>query len=209
MLEKPREPFGLLDESHAGDDPVSLFRAWFEHAKQADLVEPTAAALATAGPNGRPSVRMILLKSVDERGFVFFTNYDSRKSVELRQNPAAALTIWWDRLTRQVRVEGRVEPISPTESDEYFQTRPRESQLSAWASDQSEVLASREALEKRLAEVSARFAQGPVPRPPHWGGLRLVPAAIEFWQGRANRLHDRLLYTRRADGTWNRTRLSP
>ncbi|MBN1513872.1 MAG: pyridoxamine 5'-phosphate oxidase [Phycisphaerae bacterium] len=209
MYEEPREPFGLLDESHAGDDPMSLFLAWFEHAKQADLVEPTVAALGTVGPDGRPAARMILLKSVDERGFVFFTHYESRKGAELRQNPAAALTIWWDRLTRQVRVEGRVEPISPTESDEYFQTRPRESQLSAWASDQSEVLASREALEKRLAEVSARFAQGPVPRPPHWGGLRLVPAAIEFWQGRANRLHDRLLYTRRSDGTWSRTRLSP
>lgn len=209
MHEEPREPFGLLDESHAGDDPMSLFDAWFEHAKQADLVEPTAAALATAGPNGRPSVRMILLKGVDERGFVFFTNYDSRKGAELRQNPAAALTIWWDRLTRQVRVEGTVEPVSPAESDAYFQTRPRESQLSAWASAQSEVIASREALDQRLAEVAARFAQGPVPRPPHWGGLRLVPAAIEFWQGRANRLHDRLLYTRRADGTWNRARLSP
>ena len=209
MHEEPREPFGLLDESHAGDDPMSLFDAWFEHAKQADLVEPTAAALATAGPDGRPSARMILLKGVDERGFVFFTNYDSRKGAELRQNPAAALTIWWDRLTRQVRVEGTVEPVSPAESDAYFQTRPRESQLSAWASAQSEVIASREALDQRLAEVAARFAQGPVPRPPHWGGLRLVPDAIEFWQGRANRLHDRLLYTRRADGTWNRARLSP
>jgi len=209
MHEEPREPFGLLDESHAGDDPVSLFRAWFEHAKQADLAEPTAATLATVGPDGRPSARMILLKGFDERGFVFFTNYDSRKGAELRQNPAAALTIWWDRLTRQVRVEGRAEPISPTESDEYFQTRPRESQLSAWASAQSEVIASREALDQRLAEVAACFAQGPVPRPPHWGGLRLVPAAIEFWQGRANRLHDRLLYTRRADGTWSRARLSP
>ncbi len=209
MHEEPREPFGLLDESHAGDDPMSLFDAWFEHAKQADLVEPTAAALATAGPDGRPSARMILLKGVDERGFVFFTNYDSRKGAELRQNPAAALTIWWDRLTRQVRVEGTVEPVSPAESDAYFQTRPRESQLSAWASAQSEVIASREALDQRLAEVAARFAQGPVPRPPHWGGLGLVPDAIEFWQGRANRLHDRLLYTRRADGTWNRARLSP
>ncbi len=209
MHEEPRELFGLLDESRAGDDPISLFRAWFEQAQQADLVEPTAAALATVGPTGRPAVRMILLKGVDERGFVFFTNYDSRKGVELRQNPAAALAIWWDRLTRQVRVEGTVEPIHPAESDAYFQTRPRESQLGAWASAQSDEIASREVLEKRLADVAARFARGPVPRPPHWGGLRLVPAAIEFWQGRPNRLHDRLLYTRCSDGTWSRAHLSP
>jgi pyridoxamine 5'-phosphate oxidase len=205
----PPNPGRLLDEAQAGDDPIALFRAWLEEAKAADLIEPTAMALATVGPDGQPAVRMVLLKAVDERGFVFYTNYESRKGVELRGNPAAALTIWWDRLERQVRVEGVVERVSEAESDAYFASRPRDSQLGAWASAQSEMIASRSVFEDRLAAAAARFGDDPVPRPPHWGGFRVVPAAIEFWQGRSNRLHDRLLYRRRPDGTWSRSRLSP
>jgi pyridoxamine 5'-phosphate oxidase len=165
--------------------------------------------LATATPYGRPSARVVLLKGLDDRGFMFFTNYLSRKGRELTANPRAALTIFWAELERQVRVEGAVEAVAAAESDDYFRSRPRDSQLGAWTSEQSEVIADRSVLEARLAERRARFADGDVPRPPNWGGYRLVPASIEFWQGRPARLHDRLLYTRTPGGDWRKERLAP
>lgn len=164
--------------------------------------------LATASSDGAPAARTVLLKSFDEHGFVFFTNYQSRKSRELEANPRATLLFFWSTLERQVRIEGSVEQVSAEESDDYFGTRPRGSQLGAWASAQSREIDSREALERDLAEVTARFEGREVTRPPHWGGWRVVPSAVEFWQGRANRLHDRLVYRRRGDA-WTIVRLAP
>jgi pyridoxamine 5'-phosphate oxidase len=197
-----------LSESEVDPDPVAQFRRWFDGALAAGVAEPNAMVLATATPDGRPSARVVLLKGVDERGFAFFTNYLSRKGRELASNPHAALTFFWPELERQVRVEGTVAPVSPEESDAYFRSRPPDSQLGAWASPQSEVVGGREMLERRLAELRERFAGGDVPRPPHWGGYRLQPQAIEFWQGRADRLHDRLCYTR-AGSAWRIGRLAP
>src|SRR4051812_32393785 len=165
-------------------------------------------ALATASPDGAPSVRFVLLKGIDERGVEFFTNYESRKARELAANPRAALAILWKPLQRQVRLEGRVEAVAPEESDAYFATRSRGSQLGAWASRQSEAIPDRAWLERRVAEFGERFP-GTVPRPPHWGGYLLVPDAIEFWEGRPNRLHDREAFTRAPDGAWHARRLSP
>lgn len=197
-----------LSEETAGSDPIALFGQWFEDAKRAGLYLPEAMMLATADRNGVPSARMMLLKGFDERGFRFFTNYGSRKGSELGENSKAALVFYWGRLQRQVRVQGQVEKLTEEESRAYFETRPRGSQLGAWASEQSAVLASRDELEQRFREVSARFEGQAVPLPPFWGGLRLVPDRIEFWQGRADRLHDRLAYTRKSEG-WERVRLSP
>ena len=197
-----------LTEADADADPLLQFRAWFDQARAAGALDADAMVLATATPDGRPSARVVLLKGLDERGFAFFTNYHSRKGRELAANPRAALNFYWPELERQVRAEGAVETMTPAESDAYFRIRPRDSQLGAWASPQSELLADRAELEARLAEVAARFAGGEVPRPPHWGGCRLVPEAVEFWQGRPGRLHDRLLYTRTPDG-WRRQRLAP
>jgi pyridoxamine 5'-phosphate oxidase len=165
--------------------------------------------LATATPDGRPSARVVLLRGHDENGFVFFTNYGARKGDELATNPRAALVFYWPEIDRQIRIEGRVERATPQESDAYFQSRPRGSQLGAWASPQSEVIASREVLEARLHEVEARYPEGPVPRPPFWGGFRVVPDSIEFWQEGPSRLHDRLRYVRLASGGWRLERLSP
>ena len=165
-------------------------------------------ALATATPDGAPSVRFVLLKGIDERGVEFFTNYESRKARELAANPRAALAILWKPLQRQVRLEGRVDPLTPEESDAYFATRSRGSQLGAWASRQSEAIPDREWLDARLASYAEQYP-GTVPRPPHWGGYLLVPDAIEFWEGRPNRLHDREAFTRGADGAWHARRLSP
>ncbi len=196
-----------LSEAEAGDDPLELFRRWFDQATAAGQHEPNAMTLATATPDGRPSARIVLLKIADERGLAFFTNYDSRKGRELANNPVAALVFYWPACERQVRVEGKVELVSEAESDEYFATRPVNSRLGAWASEQSGVIESREELERRHRELMDRFGEQ-VPRPPHWGGYRVVPAEWEFWQGRPSRLHDRIRF-RKAAGRWVRERLSP
>jgi pyridoxamine 5'-phosphate oxidase len=188
-------------------NPITEFLNAIERAA-ARQVDTAPAALATADAKGRPSVRMVLLRGVDERGFVFHTNYSSRKARELTENPRAALCFHWPTLEEQVRIEGQVERLPPGESDAYFASRPRGSQLGAWASDQSAVLSSRETLEEAYREIERRFADGPVPRPPFWGGFRLVPERIEFWFGRPDRLHDRILYDRTADG-WTIERLYP
>jgi pyridoxamine 5'-phosphate oxidase len=188
--------------------PLEQFRGWYDGAVAAGVVEPEAMALATADAGGMPSVRFVLLKGIDERGVEFFTNYESRKGRELIANPRAALAVLWKPLQRQVRLEGPVEVLTPEESDAYFSTRSRGSQLGAWASRQSEEIPDREWLEGRLASVDAEYPDA-VPRPPHWGGFRLLPTAIEFWEGRPNRLHDREQFTRGEDGAWVSVRLSP
>jgi pyridoxamine 5'-phosphate oxidase len=197
-----------LNEADMAPDPIAQLQIWFDQALAAGVPEPNAMVLATAAPDGRPSARVVLLKGVDARGFAFFTNYHSRKGRELSANPVAALTFFWPELERQVRVEGAVAAVTADESDDYFRTRPPDSQLGAWASPQSEVIESRAELERRLAAVRARFAGGAVPRPPHWGGYRLTPATVEFWQGGPGRLHDRLRYAR-TPGGWQLERLAP
>jgi pyridoxamine 5'-phosphate oxidase len=189
-------------------DPIELFTSWFEAARGAGVLLPEAVTLATATPDGFPSARMVLLKDVDARGFVFFTNYGSRKARELEANPRAALCIHWAVLQRQVRVTGRVARVNAEESAEYFATRPRGSQIGAWASQQSQRLPSREDLERTVRDLGDKYAGQDVPLPPFWGGYRLEPLEIEFWQGRADRLHDRLVFTRAADG-WSTQRLYP
>jgi pyridoxamine 5'-phosphate oxidase len=198
-----------LDESDMDADPFRQFATWFDEARAASPVEPNAMALGTVGADGRPSLRMVLLKGADERGFVFYTNYESRKGRELADTPWAALTFFWPEMERQIRIEGRVEPVSAEESDAYFHSRPIGSQLSASASHQSEVIAGREELEQRVAALSAQYHDQEIPRPENWGGFRVIPDAIEFWQGRANRLHDRLRYRLLASGGWQIERLSP
>jgi pyridoxamine 5'-phosphate oxidase len=196
-----------LAEADVDADPVVQFGRWFEQATQAGLLEPSAMTLATATPDGRSSARMVLLRGFDERGFCFYTNYESRKAAELAANPRAALVFWWDALERQVRIEGRVEPTSRAESEAYFASRPPGSQLSAAASPQSQVI-DRATLERRVAELATSLPDGTVPLPDFWGGYRLAPEVVEFWQGRPNRLHDRLRY-RRAGDAWVIERLAP
>jgi pyridoxamine 5'-phosphate oxidase len=198
-----------LDEQAADPDPLKQFQRWLQQALDGQLPEPNAMTLATVGDDGRPSTRIVLIKGIDERGLTWFTNYHSRKGRELAAHPFAALQFHWVELERVVRIEGRVEFTSEAESDAYFATRPLDSRIGAWASPQSEVIASRAVLVANAAQTSARYLLNP-PRPPHWGGYRLVPDRWEFWQGRKSRLHDRLRY-RRADagGDWIRERLAP
>ncbi|CAD9218105.1 Pyridoxine/pyridoxamine 5\\'-phosphate oxidase [Burkholderia cenocepacia] len=199
-----------FDEADAAPDPFAQFDRWFKEALAAKLPEPNTMTLATVGADGRPSARIVLIKGADERGFVFFTNYESRKGHDLAVHPQAALLFYWIELERQVRIEGRIEKTSEEESDRYFASRPLGSRIGAWASEQSAVIDSRATLEAREKAVSERYGDNP-PRPPHWGGYRLVPDSIEFWQGRPSRLHDRLLYTRDAAAApgWTISRLSP
>jgi len=190
-------------------DPIRQFTLWFEEVNQSGAPESNAMTLATASPDGRPSARIVLLRGADGRGFSFFTNYESRKARELEANPYAALVFFWHDLERQVRIEGRVERVSPDESDRYFQTRPKGARIGAWASPQSQVIPGREILEARFLDTEQRHPDELVPRPANWGGYRLVPDSIEFWQGRPNRLHDRLRYTGTPAGTWVIERLAP
>ncbi len=200
-----------LTEASVDPDPIRQFETWFEQAVAAGLREPNGMTLATCSSDGRPEARIVLLKGVDPRGFVFYTNYQSRKGRTLAQNPRAALCFWWIELERQVRIEGQIERVSPAESDAYFATRPRDAQLGAWASQQSEPLPQRELLMGRFFTAAGMYAGGDVPRPDYWGGYRLLPLRVEFWQGRPNRLHDRICYEREtiAAARWQRTRLSP
>lgn len=197
-----------LDEAEVDRDPIRQFARWFEEARRAELQEPNAMTLATASADGSPSARIVLLKSADERGFAFFTDYRSRKGRELEANPRAALVFYWGELERQVRVSGTVSRVSREENEAYFLSRPRDSRLGAWTSHQSTVIEARADLDERLEAMTARFDGGDVPLPPHWGGFRVRPDALEFWQGRENRLHDRIRYRREA-GAWKVERLSP
>lgn len=198
-----------LELADADLNPFKQFRKWFDQAREAQLPEPNAMTLATATSLGNPSARMVLLKDFDERGFVFYSNYESHKAQQLQENPWASLVFWWAELERQVRIDGRVEKVSDEESDTYFHSRPLLSQLGAWASHQSQVIDSREVLEQRLEELKGKFENQEIPRPQHWGGYRVIPTGIEFWQGRPSRLHDRLFYQLRDDGSWVIERLSP
>jgi len=198
---------GELDEAQATDGPLALFQRWLDEAIAHDISEPTAMTLATVGAAGRPSTRVVLLKGCDARGLVWFTNYDSRKGRELAQQPFAALQFHWVEMERVVRIEGRVEKTSAEESDDYFRSRPLDSRLGAWASPQSQVIASRAVLVANAAKAAAQQGLNP-DRPPHWGGFRLLPDRFEFWQGRRSRLHDRLVYRLDA-GAWLRERLAP
>ena len=198
-----------LDEKTVDRDPLKLFQRWLHEAQAAGIHLAEAMTLATATSEGKPSARLILLKQADESGFVFYTNYNSMKARELDSNPQAALVFYWPQLERQVRVEGRVERTSAQESDVYFKTRPRESQIGALASPQSEVIQSRKMLQKRADELEELYRDREIDRPAHWGGYRLAPDRIEFWKGRPGRLHDRILYERQADGIWTISRLTP
>jgi pyridoxamine 5'-phosphate oxidase len=198
-----------LDESTVDADPIRQFQAWFDAATADGIAEPYAMTLATATPEGRPSSRMVLMRGFDDRGFVFYTNYESRKGREIEANPFVSLVFFWQAMERQVRVEGSVVRATEAESDAYFEGRPTGSKLGAWVSNQSGVVEGREALETEMAAIVGRFPDGKIPRPPFWGGYRVVPSAIEFWQGRRSRLHDRLIYRKTESGGWRIERLAP
>jgi pyridoxamine 5'-phosphate oxidase len=198
-----------LDEKTISSDPLDQFRRWLDDATSAGFKLPEAMTLATATRDGKPSARLVLLKGVDDAGFVFYTNYRSAKARDLDSNPRAALVFYWPQLDRQVRVEGTVERTSTEESQAYFKTRPRESQIGAWASPQSEVISGREVLEQRAAELERRYRDRDIDCPEYWGGYRLVPNRIEFWKNRVGRLHDRILYERESGGGWSIKRLAP
>ena len=197
-----------LDEAQVAPEPIDQFHRWFDEAVHARALEPNAMTVAKVGADGRPSTRVLLLKGADAQGLVWFTNYDSRKSQDLAQNPFAAMQFFWGELERVVRIEGRVERVSDAESDGYYRSRPLGSRIGAWVSPQSQVLASRAELEAAWARRQAELGDDP-PRPPNWGGFRLVPDRWEFWQGRPSRLHDRIAYVRQPDGSWLRQRLAP
>ncbi len=198
-----------LDESMVNADPFQQFERWFNEAIEAKIPEVTASTLATASKSGRPSARIVLLKQFDPRGFVFFTNYKSAKAKDLAENPTASLLFFWQPLERQIRITGTVEKISLKESVEYFCSRPIESQLGAWASMQSSVVAARDILEMAFASMKKKFQDGKIPTPPHWGGYRIIPDEFEYWQGRPSRLHDRICYVKEEKGNWKIVRLSP
>lgn len=198
-----------LDEQVTSSNPLEQFTVWFNEAIDAKVLEPNAMTLATADHDGKPSARIVLLKGITDTGFVFYTNYESRKGTQLLVNPYAALVFFWPELERQVRVEGRVEKVPEHDSYEYFTSRPLNSQIGAWASQQSSVIPNRDVLEQHFAELWERYKDGSVPLPPFWGGYVLVPNNVEFWQGRPGRLHDRIRYTREESGDWRKERLSP
>ncbi len=198
-----------LDERNIPGHPITLFKRWYREAGRNGILLPNAMALATVSPAGLPSVRVVLLKSVDKGAFVFYTNFRSRKGRELQKNRHAELMFWWPSLERQVRIEGKVEKVPSAEADNYFRSRPRGSQIGAHASPQSEAIRDREWLELRAAEIAEQYRGKEIPRPAHWGGFRVRPSKIEFWQGRKARLHDRILYTRTAAGNWVTQRLAP
>ena len=200
---------GGLHRRDLDPDPIKQFGNWFTAAIELGIRDVNAMSLATAGTDAKPSLRIVLLKGFDHDGFVFFTNYESQKGRQLDANPYAALGFYWIEMDRQIRINGSVERTPRDESERYFHSRPLGSQLGAWASHQSEVLDARRVLDARMAEMTERFADKPIPLPPHWGGYRLIPQTIEFWQGRANRLHDRFRYTRQPAGTWLVDRLAP
>ncbi|WP_373513384.1 pyridoxamine 5'-phosphate oxidase [Persicitalea sp.] len=206
-LRKEYTKNGLIEEELA-NDPLIQFKNWFDAARNADLPEPNAMHLSTVGEDCRPSSRIVLLKELDAEGFVFYTNYHSKKGRDLVLNLYASLTFFWVELERQVRIDGRVNKVSSEESDDYFAVRPRGSQIGAWVSHQSEIIPSREILEQKQTDYEQQFADHKVPRPPHWGGYRLIPDRVEFWQGRPSRLHDRLVYDL-SDEKWTISRLSP
>jgi pyridoxamine 5'-phosphate oxidase len=198
----------LLDEEHTGDNPLLFFRKWFDEALIAKAEEANAMVLSTVSADNKPHSRVVLLKGIDDTGLLFFTNYDSAKGMELAANPHAALVFFWPELERQVRVEGTIEKLSATENDVYFQSRPDGSKIGAWASPQSKVVADRKLLEENFDKYQKEFGTN-IPRPEHWGGYRVLPVCIEFWQGRGSRLHDRILFSRNPQGVWDKSRLAP
>jgi pyridoxamine 5'-phosphate oxidase len=199
---------GLL-EKDAPRNPFPLFEKWFKEALKARVLDANAMAVTTVSSSGKPSVRMVLLKGYDSKGFVFYTNYQSHKGRDLSGKPVASLLFFWPQLSRQIRIDGKVQRVPEWESDEYFQIRPRGGQLGAWASDQSRIVKNREVLEKRMRDLELKYKGQAIPRPSHWGGYRVVPSLIEFWKGRPNRLHDRLVYRRKGSGGWKMERLAP
>jgi pyridoxamine 5'-phosphate oxidase len=198
-----------LDEDVVGNDPITFFRKWFTEAEAAQITDINAMTLATVDAKSVPHARIVLLKGLDERGFVFFTNYDSAKGREINEVPQVALVFFWKELERQVRIEGSVEKILPEESDIYFQSRPAGSRIGAWASPQSRKINDRNILDLNYTKYKEEFSKIDIPRPPHWGGYRVIPGHIEFWQGRSDRMHDRILFKKNESGNWDRLRLAP
>lgn len=207
-LRQDYQKFELL-ESNINADPIEQFKIWFDEVQHSGVLEPNAMTVSTISKDGQPHARIVLLKEVESGSFVFYTNYNSTKGKELTEKPFAALTFWWDKMQRQINISGSVEKVSREQSNTYFQSRPLGSKIGAWVSNQSEVIPNRDFLEKKLADKTEQFSSGNVPLPDFWGGFRVIPTTIEFWQGRTNRLHDRLRYTKIENGLWKIERLSP